>query len=83
MSTSDTISQVEHGYNIAKQGVVDVLKSVDDYYLRDLLEAAIKGREAMEPISDDTIDVLLRLVQPTLWGELVRRLELEELEHPA
>lgn len=63
------------------QGVSDSLSGFDDDYIEDLLESAIRGREFLEePINDEFIDVLLKLVQPTLWAELLRRLELEELE---
>lgn len=78
---TDVIRKLEHGRKMSQQGVADALSGFDSEYIKDMLESAIRGREFLkEPINDSFIDALLSLVQPTLWAELQRRMEIEELE---
>lgn len=75
-----TPMQAEAARNITQAQLAESLSTFDDMAVVKLLQALLDGKEAMGPIDDTGAELLRVMALPGLYGELVRRLEVRELE---
>lgn len=75
-----TALQAEAARNITQAQLTESLSTFDDAAVVKLLKALLAGKDGMGEIDDYGAELLRVMALPGLYGELVRRLEVAELE---